>query len=90
MPFLGRPQPNPVRKELLIEFGLPKEGPIAVEVFDVMGRHVRTLFKASQHAGVYQLHWDLLDDAGGRVAAGMYYLRFTHDRSHVQRVVVFE
>ena len=41
-------------------------------VFDIMGRHVKTLVDKNQIAGFKIAKWDATNSQGKRVAAGMY------------------
>jgi predicted lipoprotein with Yx(FWY)xxD motif len=69
--------PNPSRREARLEFTLPEEREVEVEVFDVAGRSVKHVFHGTLVAGVHDLTWDGNDDAGRRVASGAYLVRFT-------------
>lgn len=46
----------------------------SVEIFDVRGALVRTLSRGTVAAGSHRLVWDRRDVAGGRVAAGIYFV----------------
>ena len=50
-------------------------GPIQVDVFDIVGRHVRTIATGWRDAGRGELSWDLRDAAGRAVQTGMYLMR---------------
>jgi len=43
-----------------------------IAVFDIMGRHVKTLVEKNQVAGFKTVKWDATNSPGRRVAAGMY------------------
>jgi flagellar hook assembly protein FlgD len=43
-----------------------------VEVFDVAGRRVRSLFRGALEAGVHEHTWDGRDDRGRFVGTGVY------------------
>jgi hypothetical protein len=67
--------PNPFVAGTLLRFSLPQAGPVALEVYDLSGRLVRTLARGESGAGEHSLVWDGRDDAGGRVRAGLYFAR---------------
>ncbi|MFH1314227.1 MAG: M1 family aminopeptidase [Candidatus Eisenbacteria bacterium] len=71
--FLAQNVPNPFRARTFIEFGLPRDERIALRVFDVEGRMVRTLERGRLPAGDYRVSWDGLDDRGNSVAPGVYF-----------------
>ena len=72
---LGVARPNPAASRSLISFALPARGDVDLAIFDVTGRRVRSLVTGSQAAGVHESAWDLRDDAGALVRAGVYYYR---------------
>jgi hypothetical protein len=75
---LGQGHPNPWqagRGEARIDFGLRRGGAIALAVYDLAGRRVRTLAQGDYPAGEHALGWDGRDDAGRAVSAGVYFYR---------------
>jgi hypothetical protein len=85
------PQPNPTRTALTLAWTMPEAGDIAVEVFDAAGRRVRDVVHAERAAGAHTLAWDLRDEAGRRVPAGIYTLRLAAPGHTVrQRVAVLQ
>jgi hypothetical protein len=85
----SNPWPNPARQSARVSFTLPTEAEIAIVVFDVTGRLVRTLARGPQPAGQGDLIWDLGDDQGHPVSAGMYLMRARlANQTFIKRVVV--
>jgi hypothetical protein len=72
---LAMARPNPFRDVVTIPFSLSARGPVALELFSVDGRRVRTLVNETRDAGEYDVTWDGRDDRGQDVMAGVYYLR---------------
>jgi hypothetical protein len=72
---LAAPSPNPFGEATSISFTLPHGANAHLEVFDTSGRHVRTLVNGWQPAGAHAVRWSGVDDAGGRVGAGVYFCR---------------
>ncbi len=72
-------QPNPFRVQTTVVAELGAAGPIAVDVYDVTGRNVRTLFAGPRDAGRHEFAWDGRDAAGTPVAAGVYFVRLRAD-----------
>jgi poly-gamma-glutamate capsule biosynthesis protein CapA/YwtB (metallophosphatase superfamily) len=69
------------------EIGLP--GPVRLEVFDALGRRVRSLVSGPRPAGRLSVNWDLRDDSGSRVSAGAYFCRLrTSESEATARLVV--
>jgi len=71
------------------EIKLSSAGRVRIEVYDVLGRRVRSLLNRDLPVGSHRLTWDGMDDNGRRVASGVYFYRIhTPERSLVRRVVV--
>jgi hypothetical protein len=71
------PDRNPFRDRLRFTLsGSP--GPGAVTVWDIRGRPVRRLWSGDLAAGPREVIWDGRDDAGARVAPGLYLIRILH------------
>lgn len=69
-------RPNPTSGGTTISFALGQEGPVRLDVYDVRGTRVRTVLAEVLGAGTHQARWDGRDDAGRRVGAGVYVVRF--------------
>jgi hypothetical protein len=67
--------PNPFRHGVGIRFTPPTAGPWKVEVLDVSGRRVRRLAEGWSESSPVDVAWDGLDDLGGRVPSGIYFVR---------------
>lgn len=74
---VSAPSPNPVAEEMFLAFDLPEPRDVRVEVFDAGGRMVRTIVSEHDAAGHHRRAWDRRDNAGNRVAGGIYFLRMT-------------
>ena len=64
--------PNPFNPLTSIKYDLPKDEHTFIAVFDIMGRHLKTLVDKKQRAGFKTIKWDATNSQGKRVAAGMY------------------
>jgi hypothetical protein len=82
--------PNPARAATRFEFTLPAAGAATLEILDLSGRRVRLLIRERAQAGTTSASWDLRDDAGRPVPAGLYFARLLrHGRvASTQRVAV--
>ncbi|HVP40199.1 MAG TPA: FlgD immunoglobulin-like domain containing protein [Candidatus Saccharimonadales bacterium] len=86
--WLGHPAPNPARGSATVRFGLPREGRVSLVVYDLLGRHVRTLAAGVLPAGEHTAIWDGRTDAGRAVASGVYCMRLEQaGRRLTQRLV---
>jgi len=48
-------------------------GKVSAGIYDVAGRRIRSLLEGEMNPGRYQITWDGRNDAGARVASGMYF-----------------
>ena len=71
--------PNPFNPSTNLQFSLPADGRVELDVFDVSGRKVRALLVADLSAGLHDVPWNGRDDAGRNLASGAYYARLTVD-----------
>ncbi|MCA9727991.1 MAG: T9SS type A sorting domain-containing protein, partial [Candidatus Eisenbacteria bacterium] len=68
-------RPNPFSSSTNIDFRLPAEGQVDLQVFEVSGRAVRTLVSQSLPAGEHVISWDGRNDQGQSVGAGIFLVR---------------
>lgn len=67
--------PNPFNPATSIRFSIPEAGLVHLRVYDVTGRVVRTLMDGAPGTGRFLMTWDGTDEAGRRVASGVYFYR---------------
>jgi len=68
--------PNPFNPRTRIRFDLPTAAEATLEIYDLAGRVVRTLLAGERlPAGGHERAWSGRDQAGRRVAAGVYFYR---------------
>src|SRR5207249_8060734 len=72
---LGRARPNPARGETAVEWSLPAPSMVDLSIHDLAGRRVATLERGSRAPGTHRSRWNGRDDAGRRLAAGIYVMR---------------
>jgi Subtilase family/FlgD Ig-like domain len=65
--------PNPFTASTSVSFLLPSRSTVSMEVFDLLGRHVRTLAHGDLEAGTHRMDWDGRDDAGRTLTSGIYF-----------------
>ena len=65
----------PFGETLPLAYGLPRDGRVQLDIFDVRGRRVRRLLDGDAVAGTHRATWDGRDDAGRALGAGIYFVR---------------
>ena len=64
--------PNPFNPSTTIDYSIASAGEVSIVVYDMMGRHIRTLVSDFATPGSYNVVWDAKNDDGLSVSAGMY------------------
>ena len=67
--------PNPFKDATTIRLSLTRPAAVALAIYDLAGRKVRSLGGGSMTAGVHELRWDGRNDRDRRVASGVYFIR---------------
>ena len=67
---------------------MPDAQEVRLEVYDLAGRHVRTLVDGPVQAGWQTARWDGRTDGGTRVASGVYFCRLEARTRELSRKVV--
>jgi hypothetical protein len=80
--------PNPFDARTEIRFDVPSSGSHSLIVYDVAGRHVRTLSQGHGVAGPQRVEWDGRDDRGRRVPAGVYFYALRSREGELRQRVV--
>jgi hypothetical protein len=74
---LAQNYPNPFNPTTSIGFSLPIRANVALNVYNLLGQQVRTLLDKEMDAGTHSVEWDGTNDAGGKVASGVYFYKLT-------------
>ncbi|MBI5868279.1 MAG: VCBS repeat-containing protein [candidate division Zixibacteria bacterium] len=69
--------PNPFNANTTVRYNLAESVPIKLEIFDILGRRLRTLADDFQQAGIHEITWDGTDAHGQAAASGMYFYRLS-------------
>lgn len=65
--------PNPFNPTTNIRFQLPRAAYVRLNVYDLLGRLVKTIVDGDYKPGYHQVLWDGLNDNGIKVTSGIYY-----------------
>ncbi len=86
---LSQNYPNPFNPTTAIEFSLPAESRVTLQIFDMLGREVRTLLSETRQGGVHRIEWDGRNNFGSSVASGVYIYRMSAGGfSDIKRMVL--
>ena len=83
--------PNPFNPITTIPFKISgsKFSQVRLEVFNILGQKVKTLFNGVLGAGSYTFQWNATNDFGQTVASGMYFYKLdVAGRSQVKQMIL--
>lgn len=83
--------PNPFNSSTAIKFGLPEQAGVRIDIYDSLGRLVRSLAEASLAAGYHSIIWDGTDERRETVSSGVYLIRMkAGERTFDKRMVLLK
>jgi hypothetical protein len=82
---LAQNYPNPFNANTELSFSLPKSSMVEIDIYDVCGRKVKSLYFGQAEAGIHKLIWDGRNDSGGSVSSGVYLYRLKSESDVVVR-----
>ncbi len=69
---LSQNYPNPFNPSTKIQYTLPENAKVTVRIYDMLGRVIKTLVSGEESAGMHQITWNGDNEAGQKVATGIY------------------
>ncbi|MCJ7498340.1 MAG: T9SS type A sorting domain-containing protein, partial [candidate division Zixibacteria bacterium] len=89
--ILAQNYPNPFNLNTKIEFTLPHPGFASLNIYDLLGRKVKTLVSENLPPGYKSVFWDGKSDSGKEVASGIYFYQLKiGDFSEAKKLVLFK
>ena len=83
--------PNPFNPSTVIQYTLPKQAHVLLQVFNARGQLVKTLVNAEQSADVYRVTWNGTNARGEKVVSGVYFCRLqAGDIRQVRRMILLK
>lgn len=67
---LSQNYPNPFNPSTIISYALPKETPVSIRVYNMIGQEVAALINQTQPAGNYEVNFD-----GSKLSSGVYFYK---------------
>ncbi|MCB2199272.1 T9SS type A sorting domain-containing protein [bacterium] len=74
---LGTLYPNPFNPQITIQYALPEQTNLRIEIYNVLGQRVRELVNSPMKAGFHRLQWDGRNDHRTQVASGIYFVKMS-------------
>ena len=80
--------PNPFNPITTIQFEIPVDSDIAVNIYDLNAHLVRTLFNGFKSAGIHSCVWDGKNENGRTVSNGVYLYRISSGQFSLTRKMI--
>jgi len=80
LPFkfnLSENYPNPFNPVTTLRYQLANTSDVTIDVYNILGKKVRTLIEGKKAAGSYSVDWDGTNDLGVKVSSGVYFCKMT-------------
>jgi hypothetical protein len=65
--------PNPFNPTTTFTLEIPERVEVTFEIYNILGKKIKTLYRGTMEKGIRYLTWDARDDAGNEVPAGIYF-----------------
>ena len=83
--------PNPFNAQTVVNFFLDATMEVNLEIYDLHGRRVRSLFNGARDPGEYNLTWNAKNDANESVGSGIYIIMLrVNDSSELRKAVLLK
>jgi len=67
--------PNPFNGSTKLRYALPMRDEVVLVIYDMQGRHIKTLTSGVEEAGIKEVTWEGTDEHGSPVRTGVYFYR---------------
>ena len=81
--------PNPFNPSTLISFSLSKEEFVSVDIYDINGTHMISLFNGKKNIGTHHLNWNGRDKSGALITTGQYFYQLRTSSSSAVMKMLF-
>jgi hypothetical protein len=77
--FAAQNFPNPFNSSTTIEFTIQQKNRITVNIYDILGQHVATLYDGETQPGTNRVIWNGLNSEGRSVSSGLYFYKIADE-----------
>ncbi len=79
--LLAQNYPNPFNPTTTIEFSLDKTQHVVIDVYNILGSKIATLFNGIQNSGTHQVVWNGRNQSGLMAPTGIYFYRIQGEKN---------
>ena len=81
--------PNPFNPSTVISFSLNKEEFVSIDIYDINGTHMISLFNGKKNIGTHHLNWNGRDKSGALITTGQYFYQLRTSSSSAVMKMLF-
>ena len=85
---LGQNHPNPFNPSTTIDYYLPVNGQVSIDVYNTAGRKIVRLVDSIQEKGSYSVEWNGRDSNGATVSSGVYFYRLYCNKNVLSKKMI--
>ena len=86
---LGNIYPNPFNPSTTIEFAIPDENMVMIDIYNLRGQHVLNLMDKNINPGYHAVIWSGLDEFDRIVPSGIYFVKIKFTNQLISKKVTF-
>jgi len=86
---LSQNYPNPFNPVTVIEFSVAKESKVKIEVFNILGEKVKTIYNNYTQPGNYKVQFDSTNDSGNKIPSGVYFYRISTPEKSITKKMIY-
>lgn len=80
--------PNPFDDECWIPYYLYEKNNVLLNIYNIVGKHIRILADEEQLPGNYSLNWDGTDNSGCQVPSGIYFYQLQIENYSITKKII--
>lgn len=82
--------PNPFNSSTTLSFFIPGNGNVEINIFDILGRKVKSLLNEKLYYGEHNISWNGTNDYGSELTSGIYLYRIIYQDKVQTGKMVFQ
>ena len=88
---LHQAYPNPFNPTTTLKYEMGSAGPVSINVFDVSGHKIRSLYNGIQIPGQHEVRWDAKNDNGRSMSSGVYLFKVNvNGKTHTAKTLLLK
>jgi len=77
--------PNPFNPTTSIRYSIEETGPVSLDIYNIKGQLVKTLYHGNAEIGSHTAIWNGLDNSGNACSSGVYFYRLRTPKTSLAR-----